>query len=117
MVVANRDLRHREQSRLQGRDRAAAAVDGDFLLPIRRSARKMTSEPSNSSMPKVSVLLTSFNHSRFIREAIDSVLHQTFADFELLILDDASTDDSWWIINSYRDPRIKAIRTSKKGEI
>lgn len=68
-------------------------------------------------MPKISVLLTSYNHAGFIRQAIDSVLQQTFTDFELLILDDASTDDSWWIIKSYDDPRIKAIRNKKKGEI
>lgn len=68
-------------------------------------------------MPKISVLLTSYNHAGFIRQAIDSVLQQTFTDFELLILDDASTDDSWWIIKSYDDPRIKAIRNAQKGEI
>ncbi|WP_162245694.1 rhamnan synthesis F family protein [Variovorax sp. Root411] len=70
-------------------------------------------------MPKISILLTSFNHAQFIGEAIDSVLSQTFRDFELLILDDASTDESWWIIKSKSntDPRIKAIRNSKKGEI
>ena len=77
----------------------------------------MTTDSSSRRTPKVSVLLTSFNHSQFIREAIDSVLQQTFTDFELLILDDASTDDSWWIIKSYQDPRIKAIRNGKKGEI
>jgi len=77
----------------------------------------MTTDSSSRRAPKVSVLLTSFNHSQFIREAIDSVLQQTFTDFELLILDDASTDDSWWIIKSYQDPRIKAIRNGKKGEI
>lgn len=71
----------------------------------------------STPMPKVSVLLTSFNHAKFIREAIDSVLRQTFTDFELLILDDASTDESWWIIKSYADPRIKAIRNPRKGEI
>lgn len=61
-------------------------------------------------MPKVSVILTSFNHEKYIREAIDSVLNQSFTDFELIIWDDASTDDSWSIINSYSDRRIKAFR-------
>ena len=45
-------------------------------------------------MPKVSVILTSFNHEKYIREAIDSILNQAFTDFELIIWDDASTDDS-----------------------
>ena len=65
--------------------------------------------------PKISVLLTSYNHAQFIREAIDSVLAQTLADFELIIADDCSTDDSWDIIKSYSDPRIRAIRSPKNS--
>ncbi|MGZ4925719.1 MAG: glycosyltransferase family 2 protein, partial [Halobacteriota archaeon] len=45
-------------------------------------------------MPQVSVLMKSYNHERFIAEAIESVLRQSFDDFELLIVDDASTDRS-----------------------
>ncbi|MDO9102270.1 MAG: glycosyltransferase [Candidatus Nitrotoga sp.] len=68
-------------------------------------------------MPKISVILTSFNHEEYIREAIDSVLNQTFADFELIIWDDASSDGSWAVINSYTDSRIKAFRNeaTKRG--
>ena len=64
-------------------------------------------------MPKVSVVLTSYNHENFIREAIDSVLGQTFEDWELIILDDVSPDNSWEIIQSYQDPRIKTIRNDR----
>lgn len=64
-------------------------------------------------MPKVSVILTSFNHEKYIREAMDSVLNQSFTDFELIIWDDASTDDSWSVINSYSDQRIKAFRNEE----
>jgi len=64
-------------------------------------------------MPKVSVVLTSFNHEQFIREAIDSVLDQSFTDFELIIWDDASIDNSWSIISSYSDQRIKAFRNDQ----
>lgn len=60
--------------------------------------------------PKISVILTSYNHDKYLREAIDSALTQTFSDFELIIWDDASTDLSWEIINSYSDPRIRAFR-------
>jgi glycosyltransferase involved in cell wall biosynthesis len=62
------------------------------------------------SKPKVSVILTSFNHEKYLREAIDSVLAQTFTDYELIIWDDASTDNSWDIIRSYNHPRIKFFR-------
>lgn len=65
-------------------------------------------------MPKVSVILTSFNHEKFIREAIESVLNQTFADFELIIWDDASSDNSWHLIRQYSDPRIIAFRNEKQ---
>ena len=61
-------------------------------------------------MPKVSVILSSFNHDKFIREAIDNVLVQTYSDLELIIWDDASADGVWAVINSYSDPRIKAFR-------
>jgi len=61
-------------------------------------------------MPKISVILTSFNHDKYICEAIDSVLQQTFTDFELIIWDDASKDHSWYLINQYTDTRIKAFR-------
>jgi glycosyltransferase involved in cell wall biosynthesis len=64
-------------------------------------------------MPNVSVILTSFNHGKYIREAIDSVLNQSFTDFELIIWDDASTDDSWSVISSYSDSRIKAFRNEE----
>ena len=61
-------------------------------------------------MPKVSIILTSFNHEKYLREAIDSVLNQSFKDFELIIWDDASADGSWEIIKSYTDPRIILFR-------
>ena len=67
-------------------------------------------------MPKVSVILTSFNHDKYLREAIDSVLDQTFGDFELIIWDDASSDNSWHLIKLYKDPRIVAFRNDhRKG--
>lgn len=58
-------------------------------------------------MPKVSVILTSYNHEKYIAAAIESVLNQTFTDFELLIVDDGSKDNSQKIIRSYKDKRIK----------
>ena len=51
--------------------------------------------------PLVTVLLTSYNHAKYLKEAIDSVLQQTFQDYELVICDDASEDASWEIIESY----------------
>jgi O-antigen biosynthesis protein len=60
--------------------------------------------------PKISILLTSYNHAKYLRDAIESVLNQTYKDFELLVWDDASVDNSWEIITSYSDERIHAFR-------
>lgn len=62
-------------------------------------------------MPLVSVIMPSYNHERYISEAIESVLNQTFTDFELIIIDDASKDNSKQIIESFRknDDRIEVI--------
>ncbi len=65
-------------------------------------------------MPLVTVILTSYNLGKFLRESIDSVLAQTFRDFELLIWDDCSSDDSWDIITGYKDPRIKSFRNDRQ---
>lgn len=65
-------------------------------------------------MPRVTVILTSLNHSRFIADAIQSVLDQTFSDFELFVIDDFSEDNSWEVIQSFSDPRIVAIQNSKR---
>jgi glycosyltransferase involved in cell wall biosynthesis len=64
-------------------------------------------------MYKISVILTSYNHGQFIREAIESILNQSFTDFQLIIWDDASSDDSWEIITSYSDKRIKVYRNER----
>lgn len=65
-------------------------------------------------MPRVSVILSSYNHGKFIAEAIQSVLDQTFTDFELFVIDDCSEDNSWEIIQRFEDPRIVATRNPKR---
>ncbi len=57
--------------------------------------------------PKISVIMPSYNHERFIGAAIESVLAQSFEDFELVIVDDKSTDGSVEVIRAYTDPRIR----------
>jgi glycosyltransferase involved in cell wall biosynthesis len=68
-------------------------------------------------LARVSVILTSFNHGKYIRDAIDSVLNQTLVDLELVIIDDASTDDTWRIISSYKDDRIKKVLCRCHGDV
>ena len=59
--------------------------------------------------PKVSVLMPVYNGEKYLREAIESILKQSFADFEFLIINDGSTDKSREIILSFTDPRIRLI--------
>jgi glycosyltransferase involved in cell wall biosynthesis len=65
--------------------------------------------------PIVSVVLAVYNGSRYIREAIESILNQTFEDFELLVIDDGSVDDSVQIVSSYADPRIVITKLEHVG--
>ena len=62
------------------------------------------------NIPPVSVCMSMYNASKYLRECIDSVLAQTFQDFEFLIVDDGSTDDSVEIVQSYHDSRIRLIK-------
>lgn len=65
-------------------------------------------------MPKVSVIMPVYNtKEEYLREAIESILNQTFTDFELLVVDDASTEDVSRVINSYSDERIHYYRLAK----
>lgn len=64
-------------------------------------------------MPKVSVILPVYNCEQYILESVQSVLNQSFFDFELLIIDDCSTDNTLAIINEFKDSRIKLILKEK----
>lgn len=66
-------------------------------------------------MPKISVILPVFNSQKYIRKAVRSVLNQTFTDFELIIVNDGSTDDTINILNSFSDSRIEIINQPNMG--
>jgi len=63
--------------------------------------------------PSVSVLMSTYNGAVYLRQAINSILNQTFTDFEFIIVDDNSTDNSGEILRSYNDPRIRIIQNNK----
>lgn len=60
--------------------------------------------------PMFSIIMTSYNYGEYIGAAIESVISQSFVDWELIIVDDCSSDNSWDVILKYTDSRIKAIR-------
>ncbi|MBA3284207.1 MAG: glycosyltransferase family 2 protein, partial [Nitrosopumilus sp.] len=64
-------------------------------------------------MPKVTVLMPVYNASAYLHDAIQSILNQTFQDFEFLIIDDGSSDNSEIIIKGYKDKRIRFIKNEQ----
>ena len=53
--------------------------------------------------PRVSVIVPNYNHAPYLRQRLDSIFNQTFQDFEVIILDDCSTDNSKEVIEEYRN--------------
>ncbi len=72
-------------------------------MELRDSARERPHPPD------VTVLMTVYNGMPYLRQAIESILEQTWADFEFLVVNDCSTDDSRDVILSYDDPRIRLL--------
>ena len=63
--------------------------------------------------PKISVIMSVYNGEKYLREAIESILNQTFRDFEFIIINDGSTDKTSEILSSYNDPRIVIINNKR----
>jgi len=74
-------------------------------------------KPTNGEQPLVSVIMPTYNHAKFIGEAIDSVLNQMYENFELIIVDNYSDDDTEKIVVSYEDDRIIYLKFRNNGII
>ena len=97
---------HRDSQRdvIDGRDRQASDSNCDAAIASHlRSARRSTARPL------VSIVVPTYNGARFLREALDSLLAQTYENIEIILLDDASTDATSQVAAEYGD-RIKYIR-------
>ena len=66
-----------------------------------------------SRTPKVSVVIPNYNREVYVRDAIDSILAQSFTDYELLVIDDGSSDGSCAAVLAYGDERIRLIRNGR----
>ena len=75
----------------------------------------MESRSPHAVTPAISVVLPVRNGERFLREAIDSVLAQTFQDFELIVVDDGSSDSTPSILRGYDDPRLRMLERQAEG--
>jgi len=65
--------------------------------------------------PKLSVVMPVYNGGKYLKEAIESILSQTLVDFEFVIIDDGSSDNSVQIVESYSDERIRLIKNNHQG--
>jgi glycosyltransferase involved in cell wall biosynthesis len=63
--------------------------------------------------PAITVLMPVYNAEKYLRQAVDSILNQSFTDFELLVIDDGSNDTSLEIIESYKDRRIRLVKNEQ----
>jgi len=70
---------------------------------------------SSRQPPTFSVIIPTFNRAHLLPRAIRSVLAQTFQDYELIVADDASTDQTWKVMQSFTDQRINYIRRTENG--
>ncbi|MEO8604729.1 MAG: glycosyltransferase [bacterium] len=66
-------------------------------------------------MPRVSVVIPSYNHAAFLDEAVRSVLAQTLTDLQLIVVDDGSTDDSLQRLQAIQDPRLRVVAQANQG--
>ena len=66
-----------------------------------------------SRTSKVSIIVPMYNAASFLKETLDSILNQTFTNFELILIDDCSKDNTLEIANSFSDPRIYIVKNEK----
>src|SRR5690348_3896616 len=96
----------------------ARGDDGGAGMTSTATAPPSTTNASTATAaPRVSVLMPAYNARRYLAEAIGSILAQTFGDFELVVVDDGSTDDTLKILNDYaaRDPRVRVVSRANTG--
>ena len=65
--------------------------------------------------PAVSIIIPTYNQANFIDKAINSALKQTYQDFEIIVIDDGSTDDTEEIMKGFKDKRVKYIKKYKEN--
>ncbi|MGD9975182.1 MAG: glycosyltransferase family 2 protein, partial [Desulfatirhabdiaceae bacterium] len=65
--------------------------------------------------PLISVIIPAYNHESYVSDAIHSVLKQSFTDFEMIVIDDGSTDNTLFEIKQIKDPRIRLLHQENIG--
>ncbi len=75
--------------------------------------RNPAAVPSARGRPRVSVLLPAYNAQAYVAQSVESILNQSFTDFELIVVDDCSTDETLTILEQYRDQRLRIVRSPR----
>ncbi len=86
---------------------------------VRNTKEKSIKQKAGKKIPAISVIAPAYNTGKYIADCLDSVLPQTFQDFEIICIDDGSTDNSLAIFKQYakKDPRIKVIAQKNMGVV
>ena len=72
---------------------------------------------NTKSTPLVSIVIPTYNHAKFISKALKSVIYQTYKNWEAIIIDNESVDETYKLVNDFNDPRIKYFKISNDGVI
>ncbi|WP_457751358.1 glycosyltransferase [Thermococcus sp.] len=88
--------------------------DGYFLLNYLLSLRKPY--PTREWEPKVSLIIPAYNEGKRVLRAIEAALKQDYPDFEVIVVDDGSEDDTYAVASSVNDPRLKVVRAEHRGK-
>jgi glycosyltransferase involved in cell wall biosynthesis len=88
---------------------------GRYLGKSCKEIREDAGSSEGKGAPTVSVLMMCYNHEKYVGEAIRSVLAQTYTDFEFIIVDNGCTDNSYEVIKSFDDKRIRILRLEKNS--
>jgi len=94
---------YQKEYRLKNKDKAREYTR-KWRLKNKARAQVMNNIPKISDIPKISVVITCYNYGKFIDEAIESVQNQTFRDYEIILIDDCSTDE-------FTKDKIKVLQT------
>lgn len=92
-----------------------ADLGGRIAYGIPMDTSEKREKAFNPESPKVSVIIPAYNHETYLKETIYSVLKQTVTDFELIIINDGSTDNSEAVIRSVEDERIRYVYQENQG--
>ena len=110
VLMKSADLRRQLGAR--AREKVLSRFTVEHTTPYILSACRAAAQKK----PAVSVIIPNYNHARYLRKRLDSVFNQTFKDFEAILLDDASTDNSMELLNEYADHAdVRIVRNEKNS--